>query len=219
MENRVLVKLLVGVSALGFILLYGCGGSKAVKLNKEAVRDAYEIQKVRTSENDKRPEWTRKGVVEEAGKVYFSGGFLDGVDYAVTIRCANAEALKSAVQSISQFIRAELSSYVQGSNSAYGEGIERYVSDGVATFSENIHVQGIRQSEIYYEEIFRPAIMKSVFNVFVRLEMSKADFLYAKAHVLRKLRDRFKSEGRVEAKQRAEKLLKDLRAEARRYGG
>ena len=143
---------------------------------------------------------------------------MDGVDYAVTIRCANAEALKSAIQAVSQFIRAEFSSYVQGSNTFYGEGIERYVSDGIATFAENVHVQGIRQSEVYYEEMFSPAVMQPSYNVFVKLEMSKADYLHAKADVLRKLRDRFKNEGRIEAKEKAEKLLENLKSEARRYG-
>jgi hypothetical protein len=181
-----------GLSALGVVVLYGCGGSKVVKENRASVKEAYEIQapiQVRTSEDDSRPDWTRKGVFEESGKVYFSGGFMDGVDYAVTIRCANAEALKSAIQAVSQFIRAEFSSYVQGSNTFYGEGIERYVSDGIATFAENVHVQGIRQSEVYYEEMFSPAVMQPSYNVFVKLEMSKADYLHAKADVLRKLRD------------------------------
>ena len=106
----------------------------------------------------------------------FTGGFTDGADYAVTIRCANAEALKSAVQAISQYIRAEFSEYVQGSNSATGDGIERYFSDGIATFAENIHVQGIKQAELYYEKMFSPAVMQSTYNVFVKLEMSKADY-------------------------------------------
>ena len=119
--------------------------------------------------------------------------------------------LKSAVQAISQFIRAEFSSYVQGSNSAYEDGIERYVSDGIATFAENIHVQGIRQGELYYEEMFSPQLMQTTFNVFVRLEMSKADYLKAKADVLKKLRDRFSADGEVEAKRKAEELLEDLK--------
>jgi hypothetical protein len=165
--------------------------------------------------DDDRPEWTQNTVFENNGKIYFTGGFTDGADYAATIRCANAEALKSAVQAISQFIRAEFSEYVQGSNSATGEGIDRYFSDGIATFSENIHVQGIRQTEIYYEKMFSPTLMQSTYNVFVKLEMSKADYLHAKAEVLRKLRDRFKDEGEIEAKEKAEKLLQDLKNEIR----
>jgi hypothetical protein len=201
----VIIILLFAIS----LMFSGCGATKAMQMG-----EAYQQPVVvRTSEDDDRPEWTRKSVFEMNGKMYFTGGFTDGADYAATIRCANAEALKSAVQAISQFIRAEFSEYVQGSNSAYGEGIERYFSDGIATFSENIHVQGIRNAELYYEEMFSPAVMQSTYNVFVKLEMSKADYLHAKAEVLKKLRDRFKNDGEIEAKGKAEKLLQDLKNE------
>jgi hypothetical protein len=189
----------------------GCGATKAVQ-----IKEAYQKPiVVRTSLDDYRPVWTQKTVFENNGKIYFTGGFTDGADYAATIRCANAEALKSAIQAISQFIRAEFSEYVQGSNSAAGEGIDRYFSDGIATFSENLHVQGIRQAEIFYEEMFSPTLMQSTYNVFVKLEMSKADYLHAKAAFLKKLRDRFKDDGEVEAKEKADKLLEDLKNEIR----
>ncbi len=41
--------------------------------------------------------------------------------------------------------------------------------------------------------------------------MSKADYLHAKAEVLNKLRERFKDDGEIEAKEKAEKLLEDLK--------
>jgi hypothetical protein len=41
--------------------------------------------------------------------------------------------------------------------------------------------------------------------------MSKADYLHAKAQVLKKLRDRFKNDGEIQAKDKAEKLLEDLK--------
>jgi hypothetical protein len=180
------------------------------------MQETYELQKpvlIRTSEDDKRPKWTHNTVFEEAGKVYFTGGFLNGADYAVTIRCANAEALKNLVQAISLYIRAEFSEYVQGSNSAYDHGIERFVEDGIATFAENVHVQGIKQVALYYEELFSPALMQLSYNVYVKLEMSKADYLKAKADILRHLRDRFQSKGEIEAKEKAENLLQELKDE------
>jgi len=56
-----------------------------------------------------------------------------------------------------------------------------------------------------------PTLIQSTYNVFVKLEMSKADYLHAKASVLIKLRDRFKDEGEIEARKKAEKLLEDLK--------
>lgn len=199
----------------------GCSSAtKRVKGAQESTLEAYEMQKpieVTTSEDDSRPDWTKKTVFEDEGKVYFSGGFLNGSDYSVTIRCANAEALKVALQGISQFIRAEFSSYVQGSNTK-AEGVERYVEDGIATFSKNLHVQGFRQTEIYYEEMFSAALMQPAYNVWVRLEMDKADYFKAKADVLHQLHDEFARTGQVEAKEKAEKLLKELKREALKYG-
>ena len=138
---------------------------------------------------------------------------MNGADYAVTIRCANAEALKNLVQAISLYIRAEFSEYAQGANSNYDQGIERFVEDGIATFAENVHAQGIKQVALYYEEMFNPSLMQPSYNVYVKLEMSKADYLKAKADILRNIRDRLKSEGKIGAKEKAENLLQELKDE------
>jgi hypothetical protein len=217
-QNSVVGKgmLFIGIILFISLVFNGCGASRAVKMYQAEMKETYELQKpvlIRTSDDDKRPKWTHNTVFEKAGKVYFTGGFVNGTDYAVTIRCANAEALKNLVQAISLYIRAEFSEYVQGSNSTYGQGIERFVEDGIATFAENVHVQGIKQVELYYEEMFSPALMQPSYNVYVKLEMSKADYLKAKADILRNLRDRFQSKGEIEAKEKAENLLQELKDE------
>jgi hypothetical protein len=217
-QNSVVGKgmLFIGIILFISLVFNGCGASRAVKMYQAEMKETYELQKpvlIRTSDDDKRPKWTHNTVFEKSGKVYFTGGFVNGSDYAVTIRCANAEALKNLVQAISLYIRAEFSEYVQGSNSTYGQGIERFVEDGIATFAENVHVQGIKQVELYYEEMFSPALMQPSYNVYVKLEMSKADYLKAKADILRNLRDRFQSKGEIEAKEKAENLLQELKDE------
>lgn len=207
----------VTIIAIFSILASGCAGNPA-KESREAVRAAYEMQKpiqVRTSLDDKRPAWIHRSVFEDDGKVYFSGGYTNGSDYAVTIRCANAEALKSAVQSIGQFIRAEFSSYVHGPNVG-SDGVDRYVEDGIATFTQALHVQGMRQKDIYYEEMFSPYVMQSTWNVWVQIEISKPEYMKAKADAIRALRDRFSREGQKEAKEKAERMLDDLRKEVER---
>jgi hypothetical protein len=206
---------MVVVVVLG--LVAGCSTSKNVR----EVKEAYELQKpvvVQTSKDDERPDWTKKTVFEEDGKVYFSGGFLNGSDYAVTVWCANAEAMKAVVQSISQYVRAEFSEYAHGPNSP-DSGTDRYVEDGIATLAENVHVQGVRQKELYYEEVLAPSVMRRAYNIFVMIEMSRADYLKAKADVLQKLRDRLSSTGEIEAKRKAERLLEDLKEELRAERG
>ena len=198
----------------GLFGLTGCSSvPKEVQLAREQVQTAYEMNKpvvMRTSKDDNRPAWTKETVYEDGGKVYFSGAFLNGSDYSVTVRCANSEALKVAAQEISQFIRVEFSSYAQGENVGAG-GIDRYVSDGIAVFVRNLHMQGVRQREVYYEEVMSASVMQPTYNIWVRLEMSKADYLRAKADVLRKLRDKFNDAGQVEAKEKAQRLLDKLK--------
>jgi hypothetical protein len=177
-----------------------------------------QIQKptlLQTSQQDSRPDWTKNTVTEAQGKVYFCAGFMNGSDYAATIRCANAEALKATIQSISQFIRAQFSSYAQGTNTD-AASIERYIEDGIATFTDNLHVQGIRQRKLYWEEMLNPGAVQTTYNVWVMLEMTKTDYLKAKADVLRSLRDKFAEAGQTEAKQKAEKLLDELKKQVRR---
>ncbi len=84
-------------------IVSGCTTSKSVKEVKKSVREAYEVQKpivVQTSKEDKRPDWTKRTVFEENGSICFSGGFFDGSDYSVTIRCANAEARRAAMDDV-----------------------------------------------------------------------------------------------------------------------
>ena len=204
--QRELVTLVILVVVL---TLFGCGSRQYVK----ALNEAYELQKpvvIMTSEDDDRPDWTKETFFEDDGNMYFSGSFLNGSDYSVSIRCANAEAQKVAVQAIGQYIRSEFSEYVQGGNTG-ASGVDRYVEDGIATLADNVHVQGVRQKEIYYEEVMSPAIMQPTYNVFVMLEISTAEYMKAKADVLQRLRDRFADAGELAAKEKAETLLNELK--------
>ena len=215
------LNLKLGIFVFGLALLGlfgGCSSTPNVKQARESVLEAYELQKpvvVQTSKSDERPDWTKNSASETDGKMYFSGGFLNGADYSLTVRCANAEAIKVVVQGIGQYIRTEFSEYVQGSNTGSG-GIERYVEDGIAVFANNLHVQGIKQKEVYYEQLFSAQVMRPTYNVWVQLEMSKADYLKAKADVLQRLKGRFSGVGETEAKKKAEKLLEELKNGVRR---
>lgn len=206
------------IITISILLTFGCSSTlKNDQVVPAAIQENLKTQEpvlVRTSENVSRSVWTINTFGGDAGKIYFSGGFLNGSDFPVSVRCANAEALKTAIQSISQIIRGEFSSYVQGSNTDTG-GIERYVEDGIAIFNKNIHVSGLKQKKVYWEEMLSPAAMQSTFNVWVMLEMDKGDYLRAKADVLRQLRDEFDKKGQVEAKAKAEKLLDDLKNEVK----
>ena len=133
------LNLQLGMFVLGLVLLElfaGCSSTPNVKEARDSVRVAYELQKpvvIQTSKTDDRPDWTKNSASESDSKMYFSGGFLNGSDYSLTVRCANAEAVKVAVQGIGQYIRTEFTEYVQGPNTGSG-GVERYVEDGIGEF-------------------------------------------------------------------------------------
>jgi hypothetical protein len=207
------------VIILSMILSSGCSSKLASK--EVAQKSSYrsiEMQQplqIKNSETDQRPVWTKQSSYIKDGNIYFTGGFLNGADYSLTIRCANAEAMKVAIQSISQFVRAEFSDYVQGSNDDQSE-MNRYVADGIATLTNNIHIQGVRQKDIYYEELFLPTTNRFAYNVFVVLEVSESDHLKAKMDAIRGFRDKMKDAGQLEAKQKAEDLLDKLKKEAGR---
>ena len=157
--------------------------------------------------NSVRPDWTYQTTFQENGNIYFTGGFMNGADYSLSIRCANAEAVKIVAQSLSTYIRSVFSLYTHGTNS-YDDGIERYVEDGIATLVNNLHVQGLRQKQVYHEEVAsggRPS-----YNVFVLLEMTTDDYKNAKIGVLQSLKDDFEKVHHTEAKQKAEQLLQEL---------
>jgi hypothetical protein len=217
-----LTRSLISLTVFGLaVLVAGCATSKHVKETRQSVKEAYELQKpilVQTSTEDERPGWTKNTVIEENGSFYFSGGFLDGADYSVSVRCANAEALKVAVQSVSQFIRAEFTEYVQGGNTG-ANGVERFVEDGLATFVEGLHLQGIRQIRVHYEKMFSAGVMQATYNVWVQLKMSKADYLRCKTDAMKRLRDRFEKENQEEAKEKAERLLNELKNEVKNEEG
>jgi len=168
---------------------------------------------IRNSLNDNRPIWTHNASFEKGNTIYFTGGFLKGADYSVSLRCANAEALKSMVQAVSQYIRTEFSMFSQGSNNI-DSGIDRYIQDGIAAFTRNLHIQGTRQAESYYEEMYDPVSQNTFYNAWVKLEITKVDYLRTKANVIKKLRDDFHSAGEIEAKEKAQGLLDDLKGQA-----
>ena len=138
---------------------------------------------------------------------------MGGADYTLTLRLARAEATKNLLESIQIKARSEFSSAMQGNNRNQSD-IGRYVTDTVAWTVDNIKVRGIRQREIYYEQIFDPASQGFKYNAWVQLEISKADYAKAKVNAAQKLLDKSIREKDEEAKKKGFEVLEKLRQEA-----
>ncbi len=91
-RHKLGLNLKLGIFVLGLALsgiFAGCSSTPNVKQAQESVLEAYELQKpvvVQTSNSDDRPDWTKNSAAESDGKMYFSGGFLNGSDYSLTVR-------------------------------------------------------------------------------------------------------------------------------------
>ena len=163
---------------------------------------------------DNRQEWTTEEIFMEKGDNFFyTGGVMGGADYALTLRLAKSEATKNLLESIEIKARAEFSSAIHGKNRSEGD-LGRYVTDAVAWTVDNLRIGGIKQSSIYYEQVFDPISQSFKYNAWLKLEISKADYLKARAESAQRLLDKAIREKDEEAKEKALELLEKLRQEA-----
>jgi len=193
-------------------LLFSCGSTKVLR-QKQALMEIQKSIVVQKTKQDKRPAWTtEKPFFEDEKGFYFSGGIMGGADYALTLRIAKAEATKNLLESIEIKARAEFSSVIHGQNRNDSD-LGRYVTDAVAWTVDNLRVRGIRQRQIYYEQIFDPVSQAFKYNSWVQLEISKSDYAKARVDAAQKLVDKAIRENDEEAKEKALELLEKLRRE------
>ncbi len=153
-----------------------------------------------------RPSWIGDSFSESGGWLYFSGACLGCLDYAEAVRLAHAEALKLAVSSVSVVVSSEFTSYVRESFSGDSHQIQGEVSELLSSVSEKIHLQGLNQRKVYFER------SGGGFDIWVRLQISKADYDLAKDRAFRALRERYEAEAREKAKR--ERLSKGAKVYA-----
>ena len=192
-----------------FLIASGCGGSK---IKKQTWKLA-ELQKpviLEKTGSAKRSKWTNNpAFFEDDNGFHFIGGIMGGADYSLTIRMAKAEAIKNMLESVEIKARSEFGSVMHGSNRNDSD-IGRYVTDAVAWTIDNIKIGGIRQREVYYEQIFDPANQSFKYNAWVQLQILQSDYLKAKLDAAEKLLDKAIREKDDEAKQKAMELLRKL---------
>jgi len=201
--------LLLGVITLTF----GCASSKVAE-QKEALIEAHKPVIVTKTGNDSRPDWaTKQSFLEKDGNLVYTGGVIGGADYALTLRLAKSEATKNLLESVQIKARSEFSNAIHGQNRTDAD-LGRYVTDAVAWTVDNLKIGGIRQREIYYEQIFDPVNQSFKYNAWVQIEISKPDYLKAKIAATEKLLDKAARQEDEEAKVKALELLDKLRKEA-----
>lgn len=193
-------------------LLLGCGGNKVMKQQKVLTEMYKPVVMERTGANN-RPEWTsEKTFLEDENSLYFSGGWMGGADYALTLRLAKAEATKNLLESIQIKTRSEFGAAMHGNNENMSD-VGRYVTDAVAWVVDGLMISGIRQREIHYEQVFGPMEQSVRYNAWIQLEIAKADYRKAQIDAVQKLLNKTIQEKNQEAKDAAQELLERLRQE------
>jgi hypothetical protein len=212
MKTRKGFKLVPLVFCIGF-LPFGCAAGKVAQQKENLIEVQRPVLVVKTGQ-DNRPEWTTKQTfIQEDGNLIYTGGIMGGADYALTLRLAKGEATKNLLESIQIKARGEFSSVIHGQNRAEND-LGRYVTDAVAWTVDNIKIGGIRQKEVYYEQIFDPGNQAFKYNAWVQLQISQSDYLKAKRNAAEKLLDKAVREKNEEAKRKAKELLRELQKEA-----
>lgn len=194
------------------LFISGCGGNKQVKQNQVMAEISKPVIMEKTG-TTQRPQWTTQiTFYEDEQGFHFTGGVMGGSDYALTLRLAKSEALKNLLESIEIKARSEFSSVMHGNFTS--DVVGRYVNDAIAWTVENIRVHGIRQRDIYYEQSFDPVTHRVRYNAWVRLDISRADYIRAKTEAAERLLKKAIREKDDEAKQKARELLDRLQTEA-----
>jgi hypothetical protein len=212
MKTRKGFKLVPLVFCIGF-LPFGCAAGKVAQQKENLIEVQRPVVVVKTGQ-DNRPEWTTKlTFIEEDGNFIYTGGVMGGADYALTLRLAKSEATKNLLESVQIKAREEFSSVIHGQNRAEND-LGRYITDAVAWTVDNIKIGGVRQREVYYEQIFDPGNQAFKYNAWVQLQISQSDYLKAKLNAAEKILTKAIREKNEAAKQKAVELLRELRKEA-----
>lgn len=158
-----------------------------------------------------RPAWVDGDTFAEDDKgLYMVAAFMGGADYTMTLRLAKAEAMKNLLESVEVKARGEFSSAMHGGNRTTND-IGRYVTDTVGWVVENLRVRGVRQRQVYVEQVTAPGSHATKYNAWVRVEISKADYEQAKLDAANRLMARAALDNDAEAKEKAGLLLEQIK--------
>ena len=135
---------------------------------------------------NERPKWAKNELYfEKNGKIFFSGSALGMSDLTLSIRQAQAEAKKYMAESIQSRLRVELSASITGSNKV-STGLQRHLSDSIASVVDGVIVSGVVPEEIYWERIAvkpAPKTVETKYNTYVLIQIPAKEYEKAKKDV------------------------------------
>ena len=130
-------------------------------------------------------------------------------DLTISVRQAQAEAKKYMAESIQSRLRVELSASITGSNKG-STGLQRHLSDSIASVVDGVIVSGVVPEEIYWEKIAvkpAPKTVETKYNTYVLIQIPVKE--YEKAKIL--AAQRLVSGDNTEAREAGRQILQNLR--------
>ncbi len=164
-------------------------------------------------ESGSKPGWvkTDKDFFEKKGDFYFRGVVTDRKDLGYAKREAKAEAIKNIAEKVNTRVRTEFKEATQGSNVS-DEGLSLFTSDAIAWVADNLNIQGIAPSNVYWQRVEKvtPEGVKYSYNVYVLCQIPKADYEKARNMAIKALLKKYANAGQQDAKKAATTVQKRL---------
>jgi len=184
-----------------FLILFSCASGP-------------EIGKMKVvEESSSKPGWVKSGkdFFEKKGDFYFRGVVTDRKDLAYAKREAKAEAIKNIAEKVNTRVRTEFNEATQGSNVSE-EGLSIFTSDAISWVADNLNIQGISPSNVYWQRVEKatPEGYKYSYNVYVLCQIPKTDYEKARNMAIKVLLKKYSDAGQQNAKKAAEEVQSRL---------
>lgn len=205
---------MIALMAGALIYMSACGGSAAKIMPIPAIEEVKQGPMIGSEEivdksHEIRPEWTQKTFTEEKGHYLFSAD-AEGRDKALTEAQAEGYAISRVARKIETNTRNEFSSAAKGANLERGD-TDRFVENGVAYTVENLRIQGLTTSEIYFERFQRVIAQDEVdccsYRVHALIGIDESEVRQAQKEAAKRLAKEANVSKNTAAEQAAQKVM------------
>ncbi len=167
------MKQIIGLAVV--VLLAGCAGLQS-KVGEQRVIE----------QSASKPQWLNTPFYEEGDNIFASGAVNGVFDYAIGVREAESEALATLVKAIQQKVRYDFGRATKGQNLEKND-LGKIIESAIAVTTENIKVSGVKPERVEHqrvEETVTSNTVRYLYNCYVLVKISKADYFSAREKAL-----------------------------------
>ena len=205
---------IISYTLLIFVILIGCAGTKAAKVDTTPVGKETTISSSNglvKDNNPQKPAWITEGVSVKDETLYFTAvstrkAILEAG--LVDIFLTGASQALTRIQSIGE---TNIGSILQGANRTT-EDIGTYISTWTNLISNNLKVSGFSRGEHYWEYVETKTVSGVTYhyNIWGKVWLSKKDYDDAVNRTFNSLKDVALSKNDLDAKTKLEEVQKRM---------